>query len=262
MSSSSLAGPVAPWTFGRHVALSSGWFGFNFHWLPIGFILIQAQVRELVPRASEGTSIGLAVGLGGVFAVTVPPLVGHFSDRLNTRWGRRRPILAAGTVLNLVGLAIMATATTYSQLVIGYLWIQLFNNAASAAYAGIIPDVVRDEEFGRASGFLAAMNNLGGILGVGAALLFSSLHQIRLTYAVIGAVIVLSILPVLWASRGEGMNAPTARPRQGLVAEVRRFLEPLRGGDFAWVIFTRLMITAGINVVAYFLSPFFRDVVH
>ncbi len=250
------------WNFGRHVALSSGWFGFNFHWLPIGFILIQSQVRDLVPRGSEGTSIGVAVGLGGIFAVTVPPLVGYLSDRLNTPWGRRRPILAAGVVLNLVGLAVMGTATTYVQLVIGYLLIQLFNNAAGAAYAGIIPDVVRDEEFGKASGFLAAMNNLGGILGVGAALLMSSLHQIRLTYAVIGVVIVLAIIPVLWVSKGEGMNVVARRPHQPLAATVREFLAPLTHGDFAWVIFTRLMITAGINIVAYFLSPFFRDVVH
>jgi len=69
------------WSFGRHVALSAGWFGFNFHWLPIGFILIQSQIRDLVPKGSEGTSIGVAVGLGGIFAVTVPPLQSWLESR-------------------------------------------------------------------------------------------------------------------------------------------------------------------------------------
>src|SRR5258708_32619499 len=32
-------------------------------------------------------------------------------------------------------------------------------------------------------------------------------------------------------------------------------------GDFAWVIFTRFFVSAGITAVAYYLLNFFRDVV-
>jgi len=54
----------------RHAALASLWFGFNFHWLPIGFVLIQSQLRNgLVPHDSFGTSLGLMVGAGAIFAV-------------------------------------------------------------------------------------------------------------------------------------------------------------------------------------------------
>jgi MFS family permease len=42
---------------------------------------------------------------------------------------------------------------------------------------------------------------------------------------------------------------------------VREFLRPLHTGDFAWVIFTRLMVSSGITAVLYFLLNFFRDVV-
>ena len=38
-------------------------------------------------------------------------------------------------------------------------------------------------------------------------------------------------------------------------------MRPLHEGDFAWVIFTRLMISAGITAVLYNLHNFFRDVV-
>ena len=41
----------------------------------------------------------------------------------------------------------------------------------------------------------------------------------------------------------------------------REFLAPLAGGDFAWVIFTRAMVTAAIVIIASFLSFFFKDVV-
>src|SRR3982074_3695359 len=94
----------------RHAALASLWFGFNFHWLPIGFVLIQSQLRDLVPHDSFGASLGVMVGPGAIFAVAVPPLVGQLSDYLYTPWGRRRPIIFACTILNLGGLGIMMTA--------------------------------------------------------------------------------------------------------------------------------------------------------
>ena len=57
--------------WGKHAALASLWFGFNFHWLPIGFVLIQSQLRDLVPHDSFGTSLGLMVGAGAIFAVEI-----------------------------------------------------------------------------------------------------------------------------------------------------------------------------------------------
>src|SRR5204862_8031353 len=123
-----------------------------------GVALIQSQLRHLVPDAPLGSSLGAMAGVGAFFALTVPPLAGQLSDYPYPPWGRRRPLIFGCPLLNLVGLGIMMTAHSYAQLFIGYLWIQLFANAAGAAYAGVIPDVVPNPEFGRASGFLAAMN--------------------------------------------------------------------------------------------------------
>ena len=246
----------------KHAALASLWFGFNFHWLPIGFVLIQSQLRDLVPHDHYGTSLGVMVGTGAIFAVGVPPLVGQLSDYIYTPWGRRRPLIFACTLLNLVGLGIMMTAHSYAQLFVGYMWIQFFANAAGAAYAGVIPDVVPDHEFGRASGYLAAMNMAGGLAGVGTTSVLAGAHQLLWSYVVIGAVTVLTMVPALAASRGEGMIRVERGPRIPLMLSARRFIAPIYTGDFGWVIFTRLMVTAAITIVAYFLSPFFHDVVH
>jgi MFS family permease len=245
----------------KHAALASLWFGFNFHWLPIGFVLIQSQLRDLVPHDTFGASLGTMVGVGAIFAVGVPPLIGQLSDYLYTPWGRRRPLIAGFTILNLVGLGIMMNAHSYPQLFVGYLWIQFCANAAGAAYAGVIPDVVPDHEFGRASGYLAAMNMGGGLAGVGTTSILAGAHQLLWAYAVIGAVTVLTMVPALLASRGEGMTRLQRGPRSPLLQSIRTFVAPLYGGDFAWVIFTRLMVTAAITIVAYYLSPFFHDVV-
>src|SRR5438477_9339840 len=69
------------------------------------------------------------------------------------------------------------------------------------------------------------------------------------------------MIPALVASRGEGMTRIEHGPRIPLMDSARNFVAPLYSGDFAWVIFTRMMVTAAITIVAYYLSPFFHDVV-
>jgi MFS family permease len=246
---------------GWHLALSSFWFGQFFLWQPVGTVLVQAQIDKLVPRSSQGTALGVLLGAGGVMAMTVPPLVGAYSDRLTTPWGRRRPIIALGSVASLVGLLVMATAAGYVQLVAGYVIVQLFFNAAGAAYSGLVPDVVPREQFGRASGFLATMVQVGSGAGLAVTALLLGPGGFRAVYAVIAVVILLSMVPTMLAARGEGLVPVDRRPKLPGREAALEFVRPIWTGDFGWVILTRLCITAGITSVAYFLFNFFRDVV-
>jgi MFS family permease len=242
----------------RHTALSAFWFGSNFLWIPLTTVLIQNQVIHVVPDASKNTAIGVAIGIGGFLAMLVPPMVGAWSDRLQTRFGRRRPIMVAGTLLTFPGLFLLMTANNYPQIVIGYVIVQFFFNAAGAAYAGIIPDVVPAQQFGKASGFLATMTQLGTGGGLGVASLLGSNRAI---YLVMAAVVVLTLIPTVWAARGEGAAPVERAVSRPLAEKIREFLRPLHEGDFAWVVFTRLMISSGITAVLYYLLPFFKDVV-
>jgi MFS family permease len=242
----------------RHAALSAFWFGGNFMWIPLTTVLVQSQVDQVVPKGAQNGAIGFAIGIGGFLAMTVPPLVGAWSDRFSSRFGRRRPIMVAGTLLTIPGLLLLMTAGSYPQIVVGYVIVQFFFNAAQAAYAGIIPDVVPAQQFGKASGFLATMTQLGIGGGLGATTLLGSN---RLIYLIFIAAILLTLLPTIWAARNEGMAPVVAHPRRSLGEAVREFLRPLHEGDFAWVIFTRLMISSGITAVLYNLHNFFRDVV-
>src|SRR5947209_19026746 len=254
-------GARAPAYYGnlQHTALSAFWFGSNFLWIPLTTVLLQSKVDEVVPQRNlQNTGIGVALGVGGLLAMTVPPLVGAWSDRLHSRFGRRRPIMVAGTLLTFPGLLILMVAGSFPLVLIGYAIIQFFFNAAGAAYAGIIPDVVPAQEVGKASGFLATMTQLGigGGLGV-----TSLMGGSRASYLVMGGVALLSLIPTVWAARGEGETPVVLHPGRPFGETVREFLRPLHEGDFAWVIFTRLMISSGITAVLYFLVNFFRDVV-
>jgi MFS family permease len=253
---------AARFGLGRHLALASFWFGINFHWIPILPVLLPYQVSHLLPRASQGRGLALLFGLGAVFAALLPPLVGAYSDRLHTRWGRRRPIMALGTAANVVGLLVLMLAPSYAVLILGYLVIQISNNAAGAAFNGVVPDVVPEGQFGRASGVLGAMVQLGSVAGLGVTLVMSTVFgHIEWTYAVMAVVITLSLLPTLAAARGEGSGPPPPRSALPARAAISAFLAPLRSGDFAWVIYTRTMVTAGIWCLLPIIQFFFRDVV-
>lgn len=241
---------------GRHAGLAAYWLGQFFLWQPLTTVLLQSRIGALVDRPQQNEAIGTAVALGGLLAVVVPIATGAFSDRFQTPWGRRRPVMLAGTLLAMPGLALMATAADFRLLLVGYAVVQLFLNAAGAAYAGLIPDLVPASEVGMASGLLGTAVQVGSMLGVLSVVVFGGGGHPTLPFLIIGVGVSLSLVPTLLAAREPGPRLPSPT----VPVRVADLIRPLRSGDFATVVYTRLLVTAAIASVAYFLHSFFRDV--
>src|SRR2546430_13263881 len=151
MAATSLRGaPTARLSFGRLAAINAFWFGGGPHWQPIYSALIPVGATLSAGRDAD-LLIGRVTAAGGVFALLTPILVGWLSDRTVTRWGRRRPWMVAGTIVNIVGLGLLAVASSELAFIAAYLVVQLSNNSAGAAYTGVIPGVVRADARSRAS---------------------------------------------------------------------------------------------------------------
>jgi MFS family permease len=247
--------PAGPISRLRHVALGSFWFGNNFISTPVYTILLQLQVAEVIARNSQGIAIGVATGLGGVFAMVLPPVVGAVSDHLHTPWGRRRPIMVAGVLGVILALIVMWNAHSYPPLLIGFVMVVAFLNVCGGAYAGIIPDLVDGAQIGTASGLLGLFVQLGSVASLLVTLLLSRSGQIRLTYGIIIVIAILSLLPTLWAASGERERPVPERPRTNL----REFVRPLWSGDFGWAFFTRFLNLSAFYAVLPFLFLAFRD---
>jgi MFS family permease len=239
----------------RHLGLGAYWFGTYFVITPVYTVLLQVQVTEAVARGSQATAIGLATGLGGLFALVLPPLVGAWSDGLKTRWGRRRPVMVAGTLGLVAALVVMLSAHDYPAILLGFVLTVAFVNVAGAAFVAVIPDIVHGAETGRASGVLGFFVQLGSVASLLTTLVFARAGSIRLTYWAIILVVVLTLLPTLWAASGDGSRPVPARPRPTL----RAFLGPLWTGDFGWAFFTRFLNVAGLYTTLPFLLLAFRD---
>jgi len=109
----------------------------------------------------------------------VQPMAGMLSDRNTSRWGRRRPYIFGGVLFNLIFLLIVGLTpslfgsntdelsqgllgynTAFIVLVIGIVLLQISSNTTQAATQGLIPDLVSEDQRGRASGVKAVMELL------------------------------------------------------------------------------------------------------
>jgi MFS family permease len=265
--------PTSRLGVGRLAAINAFWFGGGAHWQPIYISLIPVGAT-LVAGSRADLLIGRVTAAGGIFALLTPILVGWLSDRTASRWGRRRPWMVGGTILNIFGLGLLALAAGPLALIAAYLVVQLSNNAAGAAYTGVIPDVVPAEDRGRASGLLGTMNQLGTIVGVGLvavgfkvygdtrAGLVAGYGAIALIVAITLVITVLAVKEpptVRRASRSEPIRLTPAAVMCGAafgVAVIVLFailLVPL--GPLLWPVVALLLASGAVTVVAALRLP-------
>lgn len=246
----------------RLIGISVFWLAVNLHWSALLIAVIPHQVAAIHP-VGHGYILSIILGVGALVALTMPPIVGAYSDRCASRWGRRRPFMVVGTVVNLVGLGLMYTAGEGRLIwlyLIAYLVIQFGSNLATSAYNGVIPDVVPAEQRGIASGWMAVMTQVGNILGALGGGMLIQRGLAAATFLSIGIGMVMLLLVTSAALREEPLSVRPASPR---LSQVLRslWLNPRDHPDFAWVWLTRFLFTAGMWMVQPFLQYYLRDVI-
>jgi MFS family permease len=263
---------------GQMFAISAMWFALSVVWGGLLTLVVPTQVEDILRRqglssaevtAQKGLFVGLVIAAGAVIALVVPPLVGAYSDQSTHRMGRRRPFVLVGVLITLAGLLGMITPPSMLIYGVFYLLLQFGSNTAVAAYQGLIPDLVPEQQRGHASGWLGMMTITGNIVGlllgsVGLARAHSedllTAGQQWLVYGVIIAILVVFLGITLFGVRETPLAATT--PRAGLGAILKSlWIDPRRYPDFAWVWITRFLVTMGFNTVQFFLLYFLQDVI-
>jgi MFS family permease len=122
---------------------------------------------------SSTTLIALVLAAEGAFALTLPLVVGPWSDTFHTPLGRRRPfmLVAVGPIgFCLALMAFMPSLWTTSLLVFAFFFAYY---VYEPPYRGLYPDLLPDRVFGRAQGVQHVFRGvaLGGAL-IGGGILF------------------------------------------------------------------------------------------
>lgn len=246
----------------QQAALSLYWFATNAHWTAILITLLPLQAEQIGGAEFKGTTIGLILAIGAFVSMVVAPLFGAWSDHVSTRIGQRKPFLIAGTIGNVLGLLTLAiipsTPAALVPYMLAFIWIELFNNLATAPYAGLIPHLVPVEQRGSASGWMGLMLMLGNFLGGITGLVLPLLGGISGAYIAIALIMVIGMLGTVLTIQ-EPEPSPVPSFRWGVF--LRGLFEPFRSHDFSWVFWTRFLVTLGTFTVQSFLLFYMKDVV-
>ena len=71
-------------------------------------LLVADRINIMVSEDWRDVVLGLAASGAGLFAGVLQPLSGAYSDSYGSRWGRRVPIVALGTVATILCLVPLA----------------------------------------------------------------------------------------------------------------------------------------------------------
>jgi len=101
---------------------------------------------------TSGSLIGLVIGAEGLFALTLSPVVGPWSDSFHTPLGRRRPFMLVGLgpmAFCLLLIPFMPNLWTTTLLVLAFYFAYYLYEPP---YRGLYPDVLPPSAYGRAQG--------------------------------------------------------------------------------------------------------------
>lgn len=261
-----------------NVGFSAYWFATSFKWYILLLVVIPGQVVEIVKAEAiksgmdatqaaayadtvKNTKWGMVVLLGAVWALFGPMIFGGWSDRMRSRFGHRQPFIACGAALTVVALFFLADAKSYWVLVVGYLLLQFSDDVGTGPYSAMVPEVVPEQNRGRASSVMSMLQLLGQIGSAVSALIIYSLVKdpvvaVKTIYVGIGAVNALCALWTVWTIRAVRPMSEAVEDREFFLLKWAR---PFKQRDFVWVWFTRLLSAFSFFLVTTYIRNFLTD---
>lgn len=238
------------------VGVATGWFG------PIQ-ILLPAQAETIAGADGKEHLLALVTGWGALASMVANPLWGALSDRLRTRWGRRRPVLVAGVVVGVAGLLVLAAAETRGLMLAGWLIVQIGLNGPMAALAAMLADHVPERQRGTVGAWFGIAQTLGVVLGTAVAVVAG---EGALGYVAVAVAVPALAVAILLAHR-ETAVGPAAPPVSDTAvtpaaAPARPDWRTLRPtAAYAWVWTLRLLMNLVNGLVLLYLYYFLDDAV-
>jgi MFS family permease len=234
-------------------------------WNTVNTVILQIRVEATAPESLRGSALGLIGLLGVGMAALVQPFAGRASDAAALP-DRRRPFIAAGTIIAIPSLLIFGWAPAFGILLLSYVVLQVATNIGQAAFQALIPDLVGERDKGIASGAKNLLSVVGAAIGLLGVRLLQALDlgiMIQLIYlaAVIAITAALTMIwvpeiPPLPEEKRKGGMASALNPRILWAAFRKTFREH---ATFRWAVIAQFLFLFGTYPAQRFLLFFLRD---
>jgi MFS family permease len=234
------------------IRLSLYWLGLSAVFAGISGILTgRLQFDHLVPAGTEGDALFRMTVLGTLIAIIVQPTVGTISDYTRTRWGRRKPFIVIGSLLDVVFLFGIASSNTVLAIAAFLIFLQFSSNFAQGPFQGYVPDLVPAQQVGLASSLVGLFSVFGNVTGFAIAALAVKTNQFFLATMVLGLVEVIAMLGVvLRVDNGPPPRDRAGRPWRSIVGEAWG-TDILHERSFLFLLGSRFFVLMGAAVLIY-----------
>lgn len=213
-----------------NAGVMAGFFG------PIQVLI--AQQAEAIRPANAQNTVYIVTAIGALVSTIVNPLWGELSDRTRSRFGRRVPWVLGGAFATLGAFWVLASASSVSGLVFGWMLGQASLNASFAAISAAIPDQVPVRQRATVGGVIAVAHTLGPTIALG---LVAATSSITVGYLSLSALVIVLCIPYLFLSRD---TPATGNVTGSTPASIEPETKTGRGrsGDYWWAWITRFLM--------------------
>ena len=233
--------PTLALPLGHLIRISLYWLGLTAIDGAVG-LFIQNRVN-FGPFAVDPLEVGRVLFLlsipVAVISIIVQPTVGSISDYTVSRWGRRKPYIVIGSLLDVVFLAGIATSNSILMLGAFAALLSVSTNIARGPFQGYVPDLVPERQVGLASAMVGLMQILGNVTGFVLVTVFVLFGQIELAIFAVALVEVVTMAAVVLRV-GEGQPP---KPRNGkswtTIAREVWGTDVLKERSYVWLLTSR-----------------------
>jgi MFS family permease len=253
--------PTALLPLGHLIRISLYWLGLTAIDGAVG-LFIQNRLNfgpMAVPDLEVGRTLFLISIPVGVISILVQPTVGSISDYTISRWGRRKPYIVVGSLLDLVFLYGIASANTVVALGAFAALLSFSTNIARGPFQGYVPDLVSDKQVGLASAMVGLMQILGNVVGFLSVTIAVQFDRMEIGIAVVALIELVTMAAVVL--RVEPGRPPRDRAGRswGSVAAETWGTDVLRERSYVWLLTSRFFFLMGGAVLVNLLITYLKQ---
>jgi MFS family permease len=260
---------IAPQSYARPtVALPTGHLiRISLYWLGLTAIdgavgLFNQNRLNFGPFAPDPLEVGRITFLMSIpvalISILIQPTVGSISDYTVSRWGRRKPYIVIGSLLDVVFLIGIAQSNSILMLAAFGALLAFSTNIARGPFQGYVPDLVPEQQVGLASAMVGLMQILGNVTGFVLVSLAAASGQIELSIYAVAIVELVTMIAVV-ARVGEGQPP---KPRDGkswtTIAREVWGTDILQERSYVWLLISRFFFLMGgailVNLILTYLK--------
>jgi MFS family permease len=272
--------PTRRMTWRELFQISVYWLAINAMWGALDLLILPDRMTTFVCGGLSGAGCqgheqaifdGIVVSkeiatailafAGALVALLVQPTAAAVSDYTKTRWGRRKPYIFIGTILDVVFLAGLASSNTFLAVFAFIVLLQFSSNFAQGPFQGYVPDLVPASQVGIASGLMGVMVITGNFVGIGAAAIAIALGDFRLGIAAVAILELTTMLVTVLTVREPPGVAPPRKSRT-LGGAVRNTLrDVVSHRSFLWLLGSRAFFLVAVSLLTRMALFYMRDTV-